>query len=89
MISYKSLGLVNTKDMFVADFYLEELEPQRPKRECIIYDSVGFISKNLFHLSQGRNVMLFENRKLIFSCNMQEYLFMDEDLFKSSMRKDD
>lgn len=59
-------------------FYLDRENIQRPKHENVIYDTKSEINKTLYKLSQGRNVMLFENRKLIFSCNMQEYLFDDK-----------
>ena len=65
--------VVNSNDMLVADFYLEKSKLQRPSHERVIYDTDETISNTLYRLSQGRNVMLFENRKLTFCCNMQQY----------------
>ena len=78
--NYDSLTtiVINSDDMLVADFYLENANIQRPKHENVIYDTKSEISRTLYKLSHGRNVMLFENRKLIFSCNMQEYFKEDD-----------
>lgn len=65
--------VVNSNDMLVADYYLAESKLQRPSHERVIYDTDETISNTLYRLSQGRNVMLFENRKLTFYCNMQQY----------------
>jgi hypothetical protein len=70
--------VINSNDMLMADFYLDRENLHRPKHENVIYDTKSEISKTLYRLSEGRNVMLFENRKLIFSCNMQEYMFNDK-----------
>ncbi len=70
--------VVNSNDMLMADFYLNRENLHRPKHENVIYDTKSEISRTLYKLSQGRKVMLFENRKLIFSCNMQEYMFNDK-----------
>ena len=70
--------VINSDDMLIADFYLDREKLQRPEHENVIYDTKSEISKTLYKLSLGRNVMLFENRKLIFSCNMQEYMFNDK-----------
>lgn len=71
--------VINSNDMLLADFYLDREKLQRPEHENVIYDTKSEISKTLYKLSQGRNVMLFENRKLIFNCNMQEYMFAKKD----------
>lgn len=71
--------VINSNDMLTADFYLDRENLHRPKHENVIYDTKSEISKTLYKLSQGRNVMLFENRKLIFNCNMQEYMFAKKD----------
>ena len=70
--------VINSDDMLVADFYLEKAKICHPKHENVIYDTKNEIIHTLYRLSAGRNVMLFENRKLIFSCNMQEYMFNDK-----------
>ena len=70
--------VVNSNDMLVADFYLEKSKLQRPSHERVIYDTDETISNTLYRLSQGRNVMLFENRKLTFCCNMQQYFKTEE-----------
>lgn len=65
--------VVNSNDMLVADFYLEKSKQQRPSHERVIYDTDETISKTLYRLSQGRNVMLFEKHRLTFCCSMQQY----------------
>jgi hypothetical protein len=81
-IEYDSLTtiVVNSCDMLVVDSYLRKAKVKRPKYEQIIYDTDNYISRTLYRLSQGRNMMLFENRKLIFSCNMQEYMLNEKKL---------
>lgn len=70
--------VVNSKDMLLADFHLEKLNQQRPIHECVIYDTDKTISRAIYRISQGRNVLLFDNHKLAFSCNMQEYFKKDD-----------
>ena len=70
--------VVNSDDMLLMNFYHEKDILQRPKHENVVYDSNAEISRMLYLLSRGRNVLLFEDRKLIFCCNMQDYMFMDD-----------
>ncbi len=82
--NYDSIAtvVVHSKNMQTADYYLNKEKISRPLHENIIYDTKSEISRALYRISQGRNVLLFENHKLIFSCNMQEYLYTDDDLMK-------
>ena len=65
--------VVNSTDMLMVDYYLEKAHLQSPMHENIIYDTDKTISNTLYSLSRGNNIMLFDNRKMIFSCSMQQY----------------
>ena len=72
---YDSLiTVVRGEDMCAIESQLEKAHVARPARERKLYDSTGRTSRSLESAAQWNNLLLFENRKLIFSCRVQDYL---------------
>lgn len=72
---YDSLiTVVRDVDMCNIESQLEKAHVARPSYERKFYDSTGRTTRSLEAAAQGCNLLLFENRKLIFSCRVQDYL---------------
>jgi hypothetical protein len=72
---YDSLiTVVRDVDMCAIESQLEKAHVAGPARERKLYDSTGRTTRSLESAAQGCNILLFENRKLIFSCRVQDYL---------------
>ncbi|MBR2195948.1 MAG: hypothetical protein IKI25_10945 [Bacteroidales bacterium] len=72
---YDSLiTVIQGYDMCAVESQLEKAHVARPARERKLYDSTGRTTRSLEAAAQGCNLLLFENRKLIFSCQVQEYM---------------
>ena len=72
---YDSLiTVVQGVDMCAIESQLEKAHVASLACERKLYDSTGRSSRSLEATAQWCNLLLFENRKLIFSCRVQEYL---------------
>lgn len=72
---YDSLiTVVQGADMCAVESQLEKAHVASPVCERKLYDSTGRTTRSLEAAVQGNNLLLFENLKLIFSCQVQEYL---------------
>ena len=77
---YDSLiTVVRGDDMCAIESQLEKAHVARPACERKLYDSTGRTTHSLENAAQWCNLLLFENRKMIFSCLVQEYVFADKD----------
>ena len=77
---YDSLiTVVRGDDMCAIESQLEKAHVARPACERKLYDSTGRTTHSLENAAQWCNLLLFENRKLIFSCQVQEYAFAEKD----------
>ncbi len=77
---YDSLiTVVQGTDMCAVESQLEKAHVASPACERKLYDTAGRITRNLEAVAQWNNLLLFENRKMIFSCRMQEYMFAEKD----------
>jgi hypothetical protein len=71
---YDSLiTVVQGVDMCAIESQLEKAYVASPACERKLYDSTGRTTRRLETSSQWCNILLFENRKMIFSCRVQEY----------------
>ena len=72
---YDSLiTVVQGMDMCAVESQLEKAHVAGPARERKLYDSTGRTTRSLEAAAQWSNLLLFEKRKLIFSCRVQDYL---------------
>lgn len=72
---YDSLiTVVQGTDMCAIESQLEKAHVASPACERKLYDSAGRITRSLEASAQWCNLFLFENRKLIFGCRVQDYL---------------
>ncbi len=72
---YDSLiTVVQGTDMCAIESQLEKAHVASPACERKLYDSAGRTTRSLEASAQWCNLLLFENRKLIFSCRVQDYL---------------
>lgn len=70
---YDSLiTVVQGEDMWAIESQLEKAHVASPACERKLYDSSGRTTRRLETTSQWCNLLLFENRKMIFSCRVQE-----------------
>jgi len=77
---YDSLiTVVQGTDMCAVESQLEKAHVASPACERKLYDTTGRITRSLEAEAQWNNLLLFENRKMIFSCLVQEYVFADKD----------
>ena len=71
---YDSLiTVVQSADMCAVESQLEKAHVASPACERKLYDTVGRTTRSLEAAAQWSNLLLFENRKLIFRCRVQEY----------------
>ena len=76
---YDSLiTVVRGADMCAVDSQLEKAHVASPACERKLYDTTGRITRSLESAAQWNNLLLFENRKMIFSCRVQDYLPMEQ-----------
>ena len=76
---YDSLiTVVQGTDMCAVESQLEKAHVASPACERKLYDSTGRTTHSLENAAQWCNLLLFENRKLIFSCRMQDYLSKEQ-----------
>ena len=73
------LTVVRGEDMCAVESQLEKAHVASPACERKLYDTTGRITHSLEAVAQWNNLLLFENRKMIFSCLVQEYAFTDKD----------
>ena len=72
---YDSLiTMVQGTDMCAVESQLEKAHVASPACERKLYDTTGRTTRSLESAAQWNNLLLFENRKLIFSCQVQDYL---------------
>ncbi len=72
---YDSLiTVVQGVDMCAIESQLEKAHVASPACERKLFDSTGRTTRRLEATAQWCNLLLFENRKMIFSCRVQEYL---------------
>ena len=77
---YDSLiTVVQGTDMCAVESQLEKAHVASPACERKLYDTTGRITRSLEAVAQRNNLLLFENRKMIFSCLVQEYVFAEKD----------
>ncbi len=77
---YDSLiTVVQGTDMCAVESQLEKAHVASPACERKLYDTTGRITRSLEAVAQWNNLLLFENRKMIFSCLVQEYVFAEKD----------
>ena len=76
---YDSLiTVVQGTDMCAVESQLEKAHVASPACERKLYDTTGRITRSLEAVAQWNNLLLFENRKMIFSCRMQDYLSKEQ-----------
>ena len=72
---YDSLiTVVRDVDMCAIESQLEKAHVASPACERKLYDTTGRTTRNLESAAQWNNLLLIENRELIFSCQVQDYL---------------
>ena len=72
---YDSLiTVVQGVDMCAIESQLEKAHVASPACERKLFDSTGRTTRRLETSSQWCNLLLFENRKMIFSCKVHEYM---------------
>ena len=77
---YDSLiTVVQGVDMCAIESQLEKAHVASPACERKLYDTTGRTTRSLEAAAQWNELLLFENRKLIFSCRVQEYVFAEKD----------
>ena len=76
---YDSLiTVVQGADMCAVESQLEKAHVANPACERKFYDTTGRTTRSLEAAAQWSNLLLFENRKMIFSCQVQDYLPMEQ-----------